>query len=224
MKKLALVLVTLLILVIVITGCGEKSTSTTSSAPAVTTTSSTSKPASTTSQAPATTTTTSVNPMSATTSKATPSTSTSAAPTTKAPKKGGTLRVLAVNGPTNLSYVPEQNMSDETFAKAYAETLVFWAGNGEFMPQLAKSWDMDAAKKTITFHLQEGVTFHDGTPFNAEAVRWNVQLLIDNKRLANGQYVDSIQVIDEYTFRYNLNGWMSPQIMLHSYGYNLMTM
>jgi len=115
-------------------------------------------------------------------------------------------------------------MTDETNAKAYAETLVYWAGNGEFKPELAKSWEFDEAAKTLTFHLQEGVTFHDGAPFNAEAVRWNVQLLIDNNRLANGQFVDSIEVVDEYTFRYHLNEWMSPPIMLHSYGYNLMTM
>ncbi len=149
---------------------------------------------------------------------------TTATPTTKSPKKGGILKVIQVNGPTNLSYVPEQNMTDEASAKAYAETLVYWAGNGEFKPELAKSWVFDEANKTLTFSLQEGVTFHDGTPFNAEAVRWNVQLLIDSKRLANGQFVDAIEVVNDTTFRYRLNGWMSPQLMLHSYGYNLLTM
>ncbi|HSW57839.1 MAG TPA: ABC transporter substrate-binding protein, partial [Dehalococcoidales bacterium] len=145
-------------------------------------------------------------------------------PTTVTPKRGGTLRVIQVNGPTNLSYVPEQNMTDETSAKAYAETLVYWAGNGEFLPELATSWDLDQANKTVTFKLRQGVKFHDGTPFNAEAVRANVQLLIDNKRLSNGQFVTAIEAVDEYTFRYKLNGWMSPQLLLHSYGYNLLTM
>jgi peptide/nickel transport system substrate-binding protein len=143
---------------------------------------------------------------------------------TAGPKSGGTLRVLSIQSPSNLSYIPEQNLTDETAAKAYAETLIYWAGDGEFKPELAKSWEIDEASKTLTFYLEEGIMFHDGTPFNAEAVRNNVQLLIDSKRLANGQYVDSIEVVDEYTFRYNLNAMFTPQMMLHSYGYNLLTM
>jgi len=140
------------------------------------------------------------------------------------PVSGGTLRVLSATGVSNLSYVAGQGMTDETMAKAYAETLVYYSGTGDFKPELAKSWKIDETAKTLTFTLEKGVKFHDGTTFNAEAVRWNVQNLIDSKRLANGQYVDSIQVVDDYTFRYNLNALMAPSIMLHSYGYNLLTM
>jgi peptide/nickel transport system substrate-binding protein len=160
-------------------------------------------------------------------------TPTSTAPTTTAPpattepagpKTGGTLRVITTQSPSDLSYSPEWNLTDETAAKAYAETLIYWAGDGEFKPELAKSWEIDEDNLTLTFYLEEGVKFHDGTPFNAEAVKANVQLLIDSQRLANGQYVDSIEVVDEYTFRYNLNAMFTPQMMLHSYGYNLITM
>ena len=41
-------------------------------------------------------------------------------------------------------------------------------------PGLAESWEEGADKKTWTFHLRQGVTFHDGTPFNADAVIWNL--------------------------------------------------
>ena len=41
-------------------------------------------------------------------------------------------------------------------------------------PGLAESWDEGADKKTWTFHLRQGVTFHDGTPFDADAVIWNL--------------------------------------------------
>jgi len=43
----------------------------------------------------------------------------------------------------------------------------------EIIPQLATSWGWNAAKDSIWFDLRRGVTFHDGTPFNAEAVKWN---------------------------------------------------
>jgi peptide/nickel transport system substrate-binding protein len=149
---------------------------------------------------------------------------TTATATAGTPKSGGTLRVLWQTGISNLSWVAKQGMTDETLAKAYAETLVYYAGTGDFQPELAKSWDIDTAAKTLTFHLQQGVKFQDGTDFNAEAVRWNVQNLIDSKRLSNSQYVDSIEVVDNYTFRYHLNAMMTPSIMLHSYGYDLLTM
>jgi peptide/nickel transport system substrate-binding protein len=151
----------------------------------------------------------------------TPSTTTPAAGT---PTSGGTLRVLWQTGISNLSDVGTQGMTDETLAKAYAETLVYYSGTGDFKAELAKSWDFDTTAKTLTFHLQEGVKFHDGTPFNAEAVKWNVQNLINAKRLSNGQFVDSIEVVDQNTFRYHLNQMMTPSMMLHSYGYDLMTM
>ena len=40
----------------------------------------------------------------------------------------------------------------------------------EIEPALAKSWEISEGRLTWTFHLRRGVTFHDGTPFNADAV------------------------------------------------------
>jgi len=151
-------------------------------------------------------------------------TPTKPSPTPTGPKSGGTLRVLWQTGISDLSWVAKQGMTDETLAKAYSETLVYYAGTGDFKPELAKSWDIDNTNKTLTFHLQQGVKFQDGTDFNAEAVRWNVQNLIDSHRLSNSQYVDSIEVVDNSTFRYHLNAMMTPSLMLHSYGYDLLTM
>ena len=49
------------------------------------------------------------------------------------------------------------------------ETLVDMNEKNEIMPLLAKSWIISPDKLKVTFKLQEGVKFHDGTPFNAEA-------------------------------------------------------
>lgn len=153
-----------------------------------------------------------------------PAETTSTSTPSQTPQSGGTLRVLWQTGVSDLSLVSKQSLVDETMAKSYAETLVYYAADGTFQPELAKSWDIDTTAKTLTFHLQQGVKFQDGTDFDAQAVMWNVQNLIDSKRLDNGNYVDSISAPDKYTFVYHLNTMMTPSMMLHSYGYDLLTM
>ena len=50
------------------------------------------------------------------------------------------------------------------------------------IPGLATSWAVDAKDKTKwTFKLRPGVKFHDGSPFNADAVVWNVQKVLDKE-------------------------------------------
>jgi peptide/nickel transport system substrate-binding protein len=58
-------------------------------------------------------------------------------------------------------------------------------GPSTLIPGVATSWavDPDDTTKWI-FKLREGVTFHDGSPFNAEAVVWNVQKVSTRKRAA----------------------------------------
>ncbi|MBN9022749.1 MAG: ABC transporter substrate-binding protein [Rhizobiales bacterium] len=52
-------------------------------------------------------------------------------------------------------------------------------GTLEPEPALAESWDISEDGLTYTFHLREGVTFHDGTPFNAEAVKFTFDRMLD---------------------------------------------
>lgn len=59
------------------------------------------------------------------------------------------------------------------------------------IPGLALSWAVDATDKTKwTFRLRPGVKFHDGSPFNAAAVVWNVQKVLDQ----NAAHFDQSQV------------------------------
>ena len=53
------------------------------------------------------------------------------------------------------------------------EPLITMDAAGQPVGKLAKSWEMSDDAKTWTFHLQEGVKFHDGEAFNADAVLYN---------------------------------------------------
>jgi len=45
---------------------------------------------------------------------------------------------------------------------------------------LAESWEISGDGLTYTFHLRHDVTFHDGTPFNADAVRVNLERVVNS--------------------------------------------
>jgi len=73
--------------------------------------------------------------------------------------------------PTSLDPTADATASiDSMLTMNVFESLTIVAENGEVLPNLAKSWDISEDGLTYTFHLNEGVTFHDGTDFNADDV------------------------------------------------------
>lgn len=58
------------------------------------------------------------------------------------------------------------------------QTLLTLDKHGKLQPQLAKSWKWSDDGKTLTLKLRKGVKFHDGTPFNAKAVKFSLGRLI----------------------------------------------
>jgi peptide/nickel transport system substrate-binding protein len=129
-------------------------------------------------------------------------------PSDAEPQYGGTLVLLHYAAPTNLGMFWEQTGFTDVQMNRYAvENLVGLDEQGNPVPQLATSWDIDEAAMTITFHLREGVKFHDGTDFNAEAVKWNFDMWrfeSDKKDLAN---VTDVLVVDDHTVRVTFSGW-----------------
>ena len=53
------------------------------------------------------------------------------------------------------------------------------SGTLEVEPALATAWDISADGTEYTFTLRDGVAFHDGTPFNAQAVKFNFDRMLD---------------------------------------------
>ncbi len=69
--------------------------------------------------------------------------------------------------------------------RAIFESLVTFNARMEPVPQLATSWDSTPDLKTWTFKLRPGVKFHDGTPFNSEAVKFSIMRISDPEVLSN---------------------------------------
>jgi glutathione transport system substrate-binding protein len=75
----------------------------------------------------------------------------------------------------------------------------------KLVPDLATSYDVDEAATEFTFHLRKGVTFQDGTPFNAQAVKFNFDRVGNPanhlKRQSLFSMVAHTDVVDDYTVR-----------------------
>ncbi|MEJ1975249.1 MAG: ABC transporter substrate-binding protein, partial [Acetobacteraceae bacterium] len=79
----------------------------------------------------------------------------------------------------------------------------------QVLPDLATHWESSPDLKSWTFHLREGVTFHDGKPFTAADVVFTYQRLQDKAVAsvlrANLGIVTSVEAVDPHTVRFNLS-------------------
>ena len=131
------------------------------------------------------------------------------APTAAAtPKRGGTLIAGSQNDCQNFD--PHRtNGGASSFALIY-DTLIRWGvdakGNTIPLPGLATEWTLDGS--TATFKLRQGVKFHDGTDFNAEVAKFNLERMNDAKSAARAfvAAIKTIDIVDTYTIKLNLTG------------------
>jgi peptide/nickel transport system substrate-binding protein len=92
---------------------------------------------------------------------------------------------------------------------------------------LATEWEISEDGLTYTFELREGVLFHDGTPFNAEAVKFTIDRLGDERLRPDEQasfpgtlsydVIDQTRVLDEYTVQILLAEPFAPLLSALAY-------
>lgn len=106
--------------------------------------------------------------------------------------------------------------SSKPICQMYEGLLKYGDNNTEVEPCLAESWEVSGDGLTYTFKLRQGVKFHDGTDFNAEAVKYNVDRQTVNKT-EDMLYADFVfgdvaacNVIDDYTVEIVLNKVSTP--------------
>ena len=87
------------------------------------------------------------------------------------------------------------------------ETLVRIDASGTPVPHLADSWDRDGG--TFTFHLRDGVTFANGTPFTADDAAFSIRYVQDewtNGLKSQMEPVTEVEALDERTLRVHVDG------------------
>ena len=124
------------------------------------------------------------------------------------PKSGGTLRVAWEADVTGLDPAVSTGLQAFYIKGNLFNTLVTVDAELNFVPELAESWEVQDNGQVYVFHLRRGVKFHDGTDFDAEAVRWNVQFILqpEHKAFMRSflEIVESVEPIDAHTVKFTL--------------------
>ncbi|KKK39831.1 ABC transporter substrate-binding protein [Mesobacillus campisalis] len=120
------------------------------------------------------------------------------------PKKGGEITIAYIADSTNYDPIQSSSGSDHPLLWPIYDTLVSFTPELEPQPGLAESWEF-TDDKTLILHLREGVTFHDGTAFDGEAVKFNIERInSDDSKIPDLKNIESVEVIDKKTVKLNL--------------------
>lgn len=135
---------------------------------------------------------------------------------------GDTLIVGLEAEPTSFD---AHQLSDYNSSRAamelYDQLVRFKDGSTDLEPSLAEKWDVSEDGLEYVFTLREDIKFHDGTDFNAEAVKFNIDRQIDPNHPFHdtGQYayadftfgmVDNVEVVNDYEVKIALTEPFAP--------------
>ena len=143
----------------------------------------------------------------------------------------------STNGTLNLAYLADMSVPDpDVFYDIEGNTVILSAYEGlvdykpdttTIEPKLATSWDISPDGLTYTFHLRSGVTFQDGTPFNAAAVKTSFQrrVNVNSAPAYMLAQVADMQTPDPMTFVVKLKSVVTPfmDYMASSWGPKMMS-
>jgi len=130
-----------------------------------------------------------------------------AAPATEAPAvSGGVLTVGIPVEPETLDPGDAVYVYEQFILMSIFDSLLSISPEGELYPALATAWEPNEEYSEFTFTLRDDVTFHDGTPFTAEAVKASFDHIASESVLESGgksllqdhAYVETV-VVDDYT-------------------------
>ncbi|MED1792403.1 ABC transporter substrate-binding protein [Brevibacillus nitrificans] len=155
-------------------------------------------------------------------------------PAAEPAKTSGPKQLIIGRGGDTVGLDPIAQTDGESFkvTENVFDTLVGYEEESTaVVPSLAEKWEIAPDGLTYTFHLRSGVKFHDGTDFNAEAVKWNFERWMDKSHPQHnkegyeyyndmfGGYkgdethvIKSVEAVDPQTVKFTLNRPLAPFI------------
>jgi peptide/nickel transport system substrate-binding protein len=126
-----------------------------------------------------------------------------------------TLRIGLQSDPDALDPDTSRTVAARTVFAALCDKLIEIDAELNYVPQLATSWQWSEDLRSLTLNLREGVVFHDGEPFDAEAVVYNIErklTLPTSNRRSEISLVTGAEAVDEHTVRLDLSEPFVPLI------------
>lgn len=122
------------------------------------------------------------------------------------PRPANRVRAILAADPTSLSLIGKTDRNSELVASLIGEGLVRYDATLTLRPRVARSWESSADGLTWTFHLREGVRWHDGAPVTAADVVFTIEKVRDpatqaSSYAASFDDLDSIVALDDRTVR-----------------------
>ncbi|HEX3953322.1 MAG TPA: ABC transporter substrate-binding protein [Stellaceae bacterium] len=116
----------------------------------------------------------------------------------------------------------DPDMLDPTLARTFVGRVVFASmcdklvdisPKLEIVPQLATSWEWTDNNLGLVMHLRQGVKFQDGEPFDAAAVKFNIErhlTMPGSTRKAEISAIKDVQIVDDHTVKLVLSAAFAP--------------
>jgi peptide/nickel transport system substrate-binding protein len=131
------------------------------------------------------------------------------------PRRGGTITVSLNSYPHSLLNQVSTGAFEFAMAAKYLEPLLDADDSWNFRPRLATSWQASPDGLTWTFILRQGVKWHDGKPFVASDVVWNVENVWRKVwSLPAFEAIKSVEATGEHTVVFHMQKPVSPRVLL----------
>ena len=128
-------------------------------------------------------------------------------PVSAAEDEGGVIKIVMPGGPASLDPLTGGQDTELKFLMPIFDTLIAWDSETlTAKPQLATGWTYQDPK-TLVLDLRQGVTFHDGTPFNAEAVKAHLDRARSPTSAVRSDLasIESVEVASDFKIVLHLN-------------------
>lgn len=139
-------------------------------------------------------------------------------PATGAPKRGGTLTIALGTDVATFDSMRLSGLPSFGIVNQVTEQLVRISGDGKLRARLAESWKQSQDGATWTLMLRRNLKFHDGTPFDASAVKNQLErFLAVSPGKAALAAIDRVEVVDQHSVNIITKGPYSPLMNALSY-------